>query len=399
MGKLERLLALSILALAPSAAQAHDFFLLPERFAAPDGPVPTIRATVGSSFPAAETALPADRIEHLFARGAGSPRLEPGGTADGALNLRLLDARPGTAVAAVSVRPREVDYAEDRIPLILEEYRVSPEALAAVEALPRPRTLQVVSRRFAKTLLCIRTCSDWTQAERALGVDLEFVARDSGPRLFRLLNKGQALANYPVDLVTSDGNRRHLSTDNRGDVHVPEDARGSMMLFAAVLEPPTQGERFTLTLSTLTFSVAGAAPTAEQADRSVDRAAVSAVLSQYRSAIERLDATGTERLFSADSQLFENGGVEGTYANYLAHHLAPELAHFRSFRFSDVNVDIRFEEPLALATETYTYRIEPRQGEPIERRGVTTSILRREGSEWRIVSMHGSSRAPRRTAQ
>lgn len=72
---------------------------------------------------------------------------------------------------------------------------------------------------------------------------------------------------------------------------------------------------------------------------------------------------------------------------------------FRSFRFSDVNVEVRFEGPVALATETYTYRIERQEGEPIERRGVTTSVLRREGTEWRIVSMHGSSRAPRRTAQ
>ena len=32
---------------------------------------------------------------------------------------------------------------------------------------------------------------------------------------------------------------------------------------------------------------------------------------------------------------------------------------------------------------------------PIERRGVTTSVLRRTPQGWRIVSSHGSSRAPR----
>lgn len=399
MGKLFKLLAFGALALGSSAAHAHDFFLLPERFQAPSGRTQTIRATVGSSFPAAQTAVPADRVEQLFARGSGSPWLQVGSAGSSALDLQLLDARPGAVVAAVTVKPREVDYGEDRIPLILEEYRVSPEALAAVEALPRPRTLQVVSRRFAKTFLCIRSCSGWSQAERPLGVHLEFVARASGRSHFRLLHEGRALANYPVDLVTSDGNRRHLRTDPNGDVHVPEEARGSMMLFAAVMEPPVQGERFTLSLSTLTFEIGGAAAAPEEADRSTDRAAVTEVLSQYRSAIERLDASGTERLFATDSQVFENGGVEGTYANYLAHHLGPELGHFRSFRFSDVNVEVRFEGQVALATETYTYRIERQEGEPIERRGVTTSVLRREGTEWRIVSMHGSSRAPRRTAQ
>ena len=139
-----------------------------------------------------------------------------------------------------------------------------------------------------------------------------------------------------------------------------------------------------------------AVPLAAQApDRSADVAAVTEVLSQYIRAIESLNAAGTERLFTADSQIFENGGVEGTYSYYLAHHLGPELAAFTAFRFSDYRVEVRFEGPVALATETYTFRIERREGEPIERRGVATSVLRQVGSEWRIVSMHNSSRAPR----
>lgn len=142
-------------------------------------------------------------------------------------------------------------------------------------------------------------------------------------------------------------------------------------------------------------TVAAIPASAQGPNRPADTAAVRRVLNQYRSAIERLDATGTERLFTSDSQIFENGGVEGSYANYLAHHLGPELGHFRSFRFSNVNVDVRFEGRVALATETYNYRIERREGAPIERRGVTTSVLRRTGSEWRIVTSHNSSRAPR----
>lgn len=137
-------------------------------------------------------------------------------------------------------------------------------------------------------------------------------------------------------------------------------------------------------------SAAGQQPVA-----SPDTSAVLEVLDRYRGAIERLDASGTEPLFAEDSQVFENGGSEGTYRNYLAHHLGPELGHFTSFRFSDLSVDVRFEGPVALASESYTYRIERPEGEPIERRGVTTSVLRRTPQGWRIVSMHGSSRAPR----
>jgi ketosteroid isomerase-like protein len=127
-----------------------------------------------------------------------------------------------------------------------------------------------------------------------------------------------------------------------------------------------------------------------------ERAAVEAVLASYKSAIERLDASGTQALFAPESQIFESGGSEGTYADYLAHHLGPELGHFRSFRFADYKVSVRFEGPVALATETYRYRIELQKGEPIERIGVATSVLKKLGGRWQIVSMHSSFRQPRK---
>lgn len=111
------------------------------------------------------------------------------------------------------------------------------------------------------------------------------------------------------------------------------------------------------------------------ASRDADRRAVEAVFQQYKQAIERLDASGTQSLFATDSQIFEMGGSEGSYANYLAHHLGPELSHFRSFKFSDYKVTVRFEGPIALVSETYRYRIEPKEGETVERLGVATSVL------------------------
>ena len=138
-------------------------------------------------------------------------------------------------------------------------------------------------------------------------------------------------------------------------------------------------------------------PTTQSASdaRAADREAIKAVLGNYKAAIERLDASGTEKLFAADSQIFETGGVEGTYQNYLAHHLGPELDHFRSFKFSDYKVDVRFEGPVALATETYRYRIETESGEIAERLGVATSVLKKVNGEWKILSMHNSARRPK----
>ena len=50
---------------------------------------------------------------------------------------------------------------------------------------------------------------------------------------------------------------------------------------------------------------------------------------------------------------------------------------------------------LAYGEERYSYRITLEDGRVIERDGVATSLLRREGDTWKIVSHHSSSRAPR----
>ena len=246
--------ALVASAVVATAASAHDFFLLPTQFTtAGTGPI-HIQATVGSSFPKPEAAVPADRAERVTTYGAGNPQVSVGTATKEALGLHVSGSRPGLLAVGVTSKPRDVEYSEDRIPLILGEYRVLPEAAAAVEALPRPRTWQVVSRRFAKTFVCVRTCSNRTAASRSFGAHLEFVGRRGSASHYVLLGQGKPLANYPVDLVGADSKRAHLSTDARGEIHLPASARGTMMLFAAKLEPPAGAGRFTLDLTSLTLS-------------------------------------------------------------------------------------------------------------------------------------------------
>ncbi len=238
---------------AVSAANAHDFFLMPDQFRAPNASPVRISATVGSNFPKAENTVAVDRVKRLLAVGAGNPRVRVTGATTTSLGLEVTGAQNGMLVTGVSTKARDVDYAEDRIPLILEEYRVRPDAAAAVAKLPRPRNWKVSSRRYAKTLVCVRTCANHSVAGRATGASLEFVGRGVSFEHFRLLGGGKPLANYPVDLVGQDGKRQHLTTDRKGDVHLPAGAKGTMMLFAAVLEPPRASERFTLDLTSLTF--------------------------------------------------------------------------------------------------------------------------------------------------
>ena len=83
-----------------------------------------------------------------------------------------------------------------------------------------------------------------------------------------------------------------------------------------------------------------------------DSEKVKETLSKYKAALEKLDVTGTENLFAANSQIIESGKVEGTYQDYLAHHIGLELGDFKSFKFENYKVDVTVTGNYAFAVET-----------------------------------------------
>ncbi|WP_447954282.1 YybH family protein [Sphingopyxis chilensis] len=126
-----------------------------------------------------------------------------------------------------------------------------------------------------------------------------------------------------------------------------------------------------------------------------DYQAATATLAQYKQAIESRDLSGAEALFAPDAQIFESGGIEGNFAHYRDHHLAPELKAFKSFAFKDYKISVRGEGEVAVATETYNYTIVLANGQAIERAGVATSVLKWTDGKWQIISLHSSSRKPK----
>lgn len=121
--------------------------------------------------------------------------------------------------------------------------------------------------------------------------------------------------------------------------------------------------------------------------------AAKAVLNQYKAAVEKLDVTGTEKLFTTDSKIFESGGSEGNYAHYLEHHLGPEFKEFKSFKYSDYKVDVKVDGNYAFATETYNYTIIiAKDNMEVKRKAVATSVLKKVKGEWKIMVSHNSSR-------
>ena len=122
---------------------------------------------------------------------------------------------------------------------------------------------------------------------------------------------------------------------------------------------------------------------------------VKKVLKAYKDALEALDVSDTQKLFTADADIFENGKYEGSFQDYLDHHIGPELGHFKEFSFSDYKVDVQINGSVAVAFETYNYKIVTggEESRTIERQAVATSVLKKTDDGWKIMQNHGSSRA------
>ena len=127
-----------------------------------------------------------------------------------------------------------------------------------------------------------------------------------------------------------------------------------------------------------------------------EEAGPESVLVAYREALVAGDAEAMMALFAVESAVFENGKAEGSFANYMEHHLGPELDHFVSFEFTNPTVTVTRNGHVAYGYETYGYRIELEDGRIIERDGVATSVLVHGENGWTIAQYHSSSRAPRR---
>jgi ketosteroid isomerase-like protein len=136
---------------------------------------------------------------------------------------------------------------------------------------------------------------------------------------------------------------------------------------------------------------------AQSSENTTDKEDVILVMKAYKDALQNLTTQGTFELFTEDSEVFESGGIEGTYAHYIEHHLGPELGHFEKFEFSDYKINVQLDAPYAFTTETYIYTIvlkADKKGNTrtIKKKGVATSILKKIDGEWKIIKTHSSSR-------
>lgn len=239
------------------SASAHDFFLMPEGFVGTSGPPLIIHATSSSDFPELNVGSPRTRVAEVRAIVADRPAAVEVQEETKSLRLAVSSDISGMGVVTLQTIWGETDWGPNLVDTYLEEHPFKADDVATVRRLvTEGSTLEVRSRRLAKTIVCVRVCTPATSVVAGLEVELvpEFDATGVTPVRVQLLRDGRPLAAHPVVLRVAHGERMNLLSDDSGWVRLPPAVSGPMMLVAVTIDPPTEpGARFTTNNATLTF--------------------------------------------------------------------------------------------------------------------------------------------------
>ena len=150
--------------------------------------------------------------------------------------------------------------------------------------------------------------------------------------------------------------------------------------------------RFAMLAIVLTSALA--APLAAQLPQAGAAAQVEAVVRASFSASEAGDLRALDTLYTSDATVIEGAGLDRGWVNYRDHHLAPELAAFRDFRYRPSDIEVTVDGNTAWVMFRYT--ISATMGERnMDNVGRGTMVLTLTAGQWRIRHSHTSGRARR----
>jgi ketosteroid isomerase-like protein len=153
-------------------------------------------------------------------------------------------------------------------------------------------------------------------------------------------------------------------------------------------------------LAALSVSVSAQGPARPEGGKpaalSVSARTAAGTVDAFHAALRRGDVRSAAVLLADDALIFEEGGVERTKAEYVAHHLPADAT------FSQVVSSI-VTRRAGSSTGTFAWiATEGRstgafKGKPVDRTTTETMLLRRVGRNWRIFHIHWSSAVTNRS--
>ncbi len=129
-------------------------------------------------------------------------------------------------------------------------------------------------------------------------------------------------------------------------------------------------------------------PGAAHIDRATDDPA--RIVDAFHDALAAGRVDTAASLLAEDALIVESGGAERTRAEYVAHHLAADVAFAAQVTRSVVRRTNGRSGKLAwVATESHSAG--SFKGKAVDVNSTETAVLKREGGRWRLVHLHWSS--------
>ena len=121
------------------------------------------------------------------------------------------------------------------------------------------------------------------------------------------------------------------------------------------------------------------------------------VATAYLDAMENSDLDAAEKLFHAESLVFEGGKQEGSWKEYREHHLGPEIDAIEQFSVTrgEAVIGQSDDGSLAFVAIPIEYTIDLDSGDRFESRGTVTFVLSEVNGAFKIRHLHWSSRRKR----
>jgi len=251
-----------LLLFVPRALNAHDTWLLPDRFRVATGDSLGLGLTSGMDFPAPESAVAADRLLTRRVRLAGRIQSLTLGKADQALRLSAALPSEGIAAVWVATRPRTLTLTPEQVGEYLAEVGAT-DTVGPVWKRSGQKSWRETYAKLAKTFVRVGETTDGSWAE-PVGLGLELVPEADPTRLgvgdtlaLRLLLDGRPLTGFPIGVVPALPGKPLLSrTDGQGRVSVRLDQAGPWMLRVTRIVPSAaRPSEWDSTFTTLTVDV------------------------------------------------------------------------------------------------------------------------------------------------
>lgn len=149
----------------------------------------------------------------------------------------------------------------------------------------------------------------------------------------------------------------------------------------------------TVLRTTIAGLIAASLASAAAKAQSHDEHMVVSVVEALAAFSQAKNVAGLDTLYAPDAwvRIVEGSGVNRGWVDYRDHHLVPELAEFRNFRYRYYEIEAQVRGNVAWASFRYELIADTPQGH-VEVEGRGTAVLERRVGRWLVVHTHTSGR-------